>query len=263
MFSTENGNGNGFFMPVAPAYGYGNNGGFGMGGDWAWIILLLLAFGGGWGNGFGGGFGGGELYPWLNNSQNINGGFRDQFLNSQIGDIQNTLTTGFGNTQMAMCNGFNQAEIAANNRQMADMQQNFALQSALQNCCCENRAATADLKYTVATEACADRAANDANTQKILDKLCQLELDGVKNQLAQAQRENVGLQNQINIATFERSQAEQNALFAQGMNNEVDALYNRLANCPVPTTPVYGRTPIFTCKNNNNGGCDCNNGFVN
>ena len=263
MFSTENGNGNGFFMPVAPAYGYGNNGGFGMGGDWAWIILLLLAFGGGWGNGFGGGFGGGELYPWLNNSQNINGGFRDQFLNSQIGDIQNTLTTGFGNTQMAMCNGFNQAEIAANNRQMADMQQNFALQSALQNCCCENRAATADLKYTVATEACADRAANDANTQKILDKLCQLELDGVKNQLAQAQRENVGLQNQINIATFERSQAEQNALFAQGMNNEVDALYNRLANCPVPSTPVYGRTPIFTCNNNNNGGCGCNNGFVN
>ena len=260
MFSTENGNGNGFFMPVAPAYG--GNGGFGMGGDWAWIILLLLAFGGGWGNGFGGGFGGGELYPWLNNSQNINGGFRDQFLNSQIGDIQNTLTTGFGNTQMAMCNGFNQAEIAANNRQMADMQQNFALQSALQNCCCENRAATADLKYTVATEACADRAANDANTQKILDKLCQLELDGVKNQLAQAQRENVGLQNQINIATFERSQAEQNAFFAQGMNNEVDALYNRLANCPVPTTPVYGRTPIFTC-NNNNGGCGCNNGFVN
>jgi len=263
MFSTENGNGNGFFMPVAPAYGYGNNGGFGMGGDWAWIILLLLAFGGGWGNGFGGGFGADGLYPWLNNSQNINGGFRDQFLNSQIGDIQNTLTTGFGNTQMAMCNGFNQAEIAANNRQMADMQQNFALQSALQNCCCENRAATADLKYTVATEACADRAANDANTQKILDKLCQLELDGVKNQLAQAQRENVGLQNQINIATFERSQAEQNALFAQGMNNEVDALYNRLANCPVPTTPVYGRTPIFTCNNNNNGGCCCNNGFVN
>ena len=97
--------------------------------------------------------------------------------------------------------------------------------------------------------------------QMIMDKLCALELDGVKSQLAQAQRENTGLQNQLNIATFEKSQAEQNALFAQGMNNEVDALYNRLSNCPVPTTPVYGRTPIFTC--NNNSGCGCNNGFIN
>ncbi|MBO6270137.1 MAG: hypothetical protein J6N19_13495 [Clostridium sp.] len=268
MFENENG---GMVMPVGPMYG--NGGGFGMGGDWAWIILLLLAFGGGWGNGFGGGFGGDGLYPWLNNSQNINGGFRDQMLNTQLNGIQNGITAGFGDVQNALCagfagvnagiaNGFAQAEISENARQMANMNQMFGIQSALQQCCCDNRAATADLKYTVATEACADRAANDANTQKILDKLCQLELDNVKNQLAQAQRENVGLQNQINIAAFERSQAEQNALFAQGMNNEVDALYNRLANCPVPTTPVYGRTPIFTC-NNQNTGCGCNNGFVN
>lgn len=157
------------------------------------------------------------------------------------------------------------------------MNQAFASQTAitsgmndlamgLQNCCCENRAGIADLKYTVATENCADRTqsmqntrdiieAGNRNSQAILDKLCQLELDGVKGQLAQAERENVGLQNQLNMATFRESQANQNALFAQGMNNEVDALYNRLKNCPVPSMPVYGSTPIFTC--NGNSGCGC------
>jgi hypothetical protein len=93
-------------------------------------------------------------------------------------------------------------------------------------------------------------------TQAILDKLCALELDGVKGQLAQAQRENVGLQNQLNMAALRESQTAQNAFIAQGFSNEVDALYNRLNNCPVPSTPVYGRTPIFTC--NNGCGCGCN-----
>ncbi len=169
--------------------------------------------------------------------------------------------------------GFSAAEIAANQRQMASMQQNFGLQSAMQQGFCDNRAATADLKYTVATEACADRQAGYQNTrdiidairsgnQGIMDKLCQLELDGVKGQYAAAQREIVGLQNQLNMAAFRESQANQNALFQQGLNNEVDALYNRLKNCPVGTTPVYGNQPIFTC---NNGGCGCgyNGGFAN
>ena len=93
-------------------------------------------------------------------------------------------------------------------------------------------------------------------TQAIIDKLCALELDGVKNQLAQAQRDNVALQNQLNMAAMRESQTAQNAFIAQGLNNEVDALYNRLSNCPVPTTPVYGRTPIFNC---NQGGCGCGN----
>jgi hypothetical protein len=141
------------------------------------------------------------------------------------------------------------------------------VQSALQDCCCENRAGIADLKYTVATENCADRAAAYQNTrdiidavnggnQKVLDKLCQLELDNVKAQYAQAQRENVTLQNQLNMAAFRESQANQNALFQQGLNNEVDALYNRLKNCPVGTTPVYGNQPIFTCPQSYTaGGC--------
>lgn len=274
----ENGSTN-MVMPVSPMYG-GGNGGFGDWGSGFWIILLFILLGGnGWGNGFGGGFGGNnDLYPWMNQSNQINGGFRDQMLNTSINSIQNSITSGFGDVQTALCSGFAgvnagianaaaQAEISANARQMADMQQMFGVQSALQQCCCDSRAATADLKYTVATEACADRSAisdgirdvisaQTANTQAILDKLCALELDGVKNQLAQAQRENTGLQNQLNMATMQASQNAQNALIQQGFANEVDALYNRLNSCPVPSTPVYGRTPIFTCGGQTVG-CGC------
>lgn len=277
-FSDESSNS--MVMPVAPMYG-GNGNGFGFGGDWAWIILLLLlGWGnGGWGgNGFDGGAGG--LYPWMNQTETINDGFRDQMLNTSItsirdgiGDISTQLCNGFAGVNAGVANGFAQAEISANARQMADMNQRFALQSQLADCCCENRLGIADLKYTVATENCADRAASAMNTrdiidsqtrgtQAILDKLCQLELDGVKGQLAAAERENLGLQNALNIATFKESQTAQNALITQGFSNEVDALYNRLNSCPVPTTPVYGRTPIFTCGGGNGGcGCGCGNNF--
>lgn len=289
-------NGTGMVMPVQPMYGsgYGNGGSGFFGGDWAWIILLLLIGGNGWGfGGFGGGmmpwmmggamngFGLDYLYPWLNNSQHISDGFRDQQLNTQIGDLRSDVNRGFGDVQLGLAgigrqicetgngvtgavrDGFYGAEIAANGRQIANMQQLYGIQSAQQECCCENRAAIADTKYTIATEACATRQANADNTQKILDKLCALELDGVKNQLAQAQRENVGLQNQLNMAALRESQTAQNAFIQQGLSNEVDALYNRLNSCPVPTTPVYGRTPIFTCPGQTVGtgcGCGCGTG---
>ena len=264
-FSEESGNG--MVMPVAPMYGGNGGNGFGFGGDWAWIILLLLL---GWGNNGWGGNGGfdGGLYPWMNQTETINDGFRDQMLNTNITSVRDgisgistQLCNGFAGVNAAIANGFAQSEISANARQMADMQQNFALQSQLADCCCENRLGIADLKYTVATENCADRTAAYQNTrdiidsqtrgtQAILDKLCALELDGVKAQLAQAERENVGLQNQLNMATVQN-----------GMNAEVDALYNRLKNCPVPTMPVYGNTPIFTCGSNNSCGCGCGGSF--
>lgn len=283
-------NGNGMVMPVAPMYGGGQGGfgGFGDGNGW-WILLLFILLGGnGWGNGFGG-FGGNigsEIYPWMNQSNQINDGFRDQMLNTNINGIQqgvNNLSTQLcnccGDVQMALANGFAGVEQGANARQIANMQTAFANQTAMTqgfnqlgsqfaDCCCENRLGLADLKYTVATENCADRTQSLMNTrdiidsqtrgtQAILDKLCALELDGVKGQLAQAQRENVGLQNQLNMATMQASQTAQNALITQGFANEVDALYNRLNSCPVPTTPVYGRTPIFTCNSNPGCGCGC------
>ena len=297
---------NELIMPVQPMYGnggYGNAGGFGYGGDF-WLILILLFAFGGWGGGFGG-YGGfnGQLsydFPWLLQGQqginaNTNSGFDHAATQSAISALQNSVTSGFGDVQLgiagvnqnicqsgnqitsAVANGFSQAEIANNARQIANMQQAFANQTAttqgLNNVQGElaqvgyaNSTGLADVKYTLATEACATRntsttntrdiiEANNRNSQAILDKLCALELDTVKNQLAQAQRDNVGLQNQLNMATLRESQTAQNAFIQQGFANEVDQLYNRLSNCPVPSTPVYGRTPIFTCGGN--GGCGC------
>ena len=280
-----------FSMPVMPAYGggYGNNGGFGFGGDWAWIILLLVLCGG-WGNGFGGGnsafpfmmgadmSGGFGMYPWMTTNQNINGGFRDQMTHDAITSIGDKITSGFGDVATQLCGGFagtTAAVTGAQNaisqqlyaNQLADLERSFAaqtantqglttLQSQLAQCCCDNRAATADVKYTIATESCNDRAAVSQGIQTILDKLCQLELDGYK-------RENDNLRTQLSDAKIAASQTAQNAFIANGFANEVDQLYNRLNSCPVPTTPVYGRTPIFTCGGNNVG-CGCGgNGFVN
>ena len=242
-------------MPVTPTYGgYGNGGFGGFGGDGWWIILLLLFAGGGWGNGFGG-FGGGDLYPWMNQADITTSGFQTAATNSAIASLQNSVTSGFGDIQTALCSGFAGVEAGANARQMADMQQNFALSQQLSQCCCDNKSAIKDVQYTIATEGCQTRATSTANTQAILDKLCQLELDGVKAQVDAKNDRIAELQSQLNMATLRESQTAQNAFISQGFANEVDQLYNRLSNCPVPSTPVYGRTPIFTC--NNNCGCDC------
>ena len=272
-----------------------DNGGFGFGGDWGWLILLLI-LGGSWG-GFGmGGFGGAAmamdggfgLYPWLNNSQNINDGFRDQMLNSNVTSIRDgiqglstQLCQCCGDMQLGMANGFNgvnnsifgaQTAISQqlNTNEIANLNRSFAEQTANMQGFNGVQSGIADLRYTEATEACATRNASAQNTrdiidsqtrgtQAILDKLCALELDGVKGQLAQAQRENVALQNAVNMATMQASQTAQTAAILQGQNAEVDALYNRLKNCPVNAVPVYGSQPIFTCPNNNS--CGCGNNF--
>lgn len=139
-------NGSDMVMPVAPMYG--GNAGFGGlgGGDGWWILLLLLFAGGGWG--FGGGFGGlgaagadgAILYPWMNQGQQVNDGFRDQMLNTNISGIQasvngigNQLCTGFAGVNATVSNGFAQAEASANARQIADMQQGFANQTVVTN----------------------------------------------------------------------------------------------------------------------------------
>ena len=287
------GNGGGFYMPVAPAgTAYGNGGGL-FGGDgsiWGLLLVLLLCgngmwggFGGGlggmmmpWMMGMGGGFGMDYLYPWLNNSQHISDGFRDQQIATQLQGIQGSITSGFGDVQLGLAgvnqnicqtgnnitgavrDGFYGAEIAANGRATANMQQLFGVQTAIADGSAKQLASAADLKYTIAAEECATRSASANNTrdiidsqtrgiQTIMDKLCALELDGYK-------RENDQLRSQLNMATLRESQTAQNAFIQQGFSNEVDALYNRLNTCPVPSTPVYGRTPIFTCQNN---GCGC------
>ena len=144
------------------------------------------------------------------------------------------------------------------NNQIATLQGFNGLQKSLDNCCCENRLATCQTQNIVQNEGNATRFADanntrdiitnaTANTQAILDKLCQLELDAKQDKINDLERQNLML-------NLDRSQTAQNAFIAQGFANEVDQLYNRLSNCPVPSTPVYGRTPIFTCNNN---GCGC------
>ena len=309
MALTDESTGNGFYMPVAPAYGAGgyNNGGFFGNGDLSWLILLLLC---GWGGGFGmGGFGMGGmmwpmmmggmgagygldyLYPWLNNSQHISDGFRDQNLQTSIGALQNSVTSGFGDIQNSLCSGFAgvnagianaaaQAEISANARQMANMQQLFGIQSAQQQCCCDTRAGIADLRYTVATEACADRAAvGDAlqavtmqgvqNTnalmttlrdgiQAIKDELCADRLDAER-------RDNANLRAELMYARGQASQVEQTAAIRASQATTANQLVAELRSCPIPAQPVYGNTPIWTCAQNvanSNQGCGCNgNGF--
>ena len=271
MALTENGND--LVMPVGPLYGNGAGGYSGFGGDWGSLIVLFLiaAMFGGFGNGFGGGFGGGNGdFPWLMSGQaginaNTNGGFRDAMLQDSITSVRD----GINSISTQLCNGFAGVEQGANARQMSNMQTAFGLQTAmntgfngiqsqLANCCCENRLATCQTQNTIQNEGNQTRFADanntrdllanqTANTQAILDKLCQLELDGKNDKIADLER-------QLTMANLQASQTAQNAFIQQGLTDEVDNLYNRLSNCPVPTTPVYGRTPIFTC---NNSGCGC------
>lgn len=265
-------------------------GGFGDNGAW-WIILFLIFAMGGWNNN--GGFGGGtnNMYPWLSNGQkdimqNTNQGFNTLQLGNQLNDISNgvqnvstQLCNGFAGVNQTVNSGFANAESSANARQMANMNQNFANQTAMlqgfnqldsqfANCCCENRLATCQTQNIIQNEGNSTRFANanntrdiitnaTSNTQAILDKLCQLELDGVKAQVEAKNDRIAELQNQLNMANLSASQTAQNAFISQGFSNEVDQLYNRLNSCPIPSTPVFGRTPIFTCNN----GCGCNGGF--
>ena len=284
-------NGNGMVMPVAPFVGGG--GGFGsggFGGDWGWIILLLLLAGGGWGfggMGMGGMMGGMMgmdfgLYPWLNNSEHISDGFRDQMLQDSVTSIRDgvsNLSTQLcnccGDMQMALANGFSGVEQGANARQMANMQQAFAAQTAMSqgfsniqsqfaDCCCENRLANCQTQNIIQNEGNQTRFADANNTrdiiqsqtsstQAILDKLCQLELDAKNDKISDLER-------QLTMANLQASQVSQTAQIERGQLAATTALVNELRSCPIPSQPVYGSQPIFTCPNNNNNcGCGCGN----
>ena len=286
LATTNGGNGFAYPYPVYPmmgGYGNGGNGGF-LGGDGIWLIVLLALIWGGNGNNGWGGFGGGNSfdngYAWLSNGQkeimnNTNTGFDTLHLSNQIEGardgiygLSNQLCNSTSDIVASVNNGFANAEVADNARQIANMQQAFNsqlstlqgfnnLSSQFADCCCENRLGIANLNSTIISENCADREAlsngsrdtissQTASTQRILDQLCQDKIDEKNEKIADLQR-------QLSMADLRASQTAQNAFISQGFANEVDALYNRLNTCPVPTTPVYGRTPIFTCNN----GCGC------
>lgn len=230
-------------------------------------------------------------------NNNVSDGFRDAQLNTNVTSVRDGIAAlstqlcgAVGDVQTNLCSGFNGVNMSVNNaqnalaqqlytNQIADLERSYAaqtastqgmsnIQSQLAQCCCDNRLATCQTQNIVQNESNATRFADanntrdiitnqTQNTQAILDKLCQLELDGVKAQV-EAKNDRISeLQTQLNMATLRESQTAQNAFISQGFANEVDQLYNRLSNCPVPCTPVYGRTPIFTC--NQNQGCGCGN----
>lgn len=244
------GSGSNVVYPYPPYYG--NNGGFGNGMDGLWgLIALAIVFGGFGGNGFG--WGG-------NNNGNCGNMMYDINANTNRGFDQLTLANGIDGVQTAVANGFANAEVGRCNQTTTLLQSLNALGTAQQNCCCENRLATADLKYTIATENCADRQAvqmgvrdiiesNNRNTQAVLDKLCQQEIDA-KNDLIAT------LRTQLNMANLNASQVAQTSQIREGQNATMNALVNELRSCPIPAQPVYGSQPIFTCPNSY--GCGCN-----
>ena len=215
------------------------------------------------------------------------------FQNAQLSDSVTSVRDGIsglstqmcgstGDIQMSLCNGFNSVNNSVNGvnnsisnaqnsiaqmmytNQIADLERSFAaqvantqgltsLQAQLSQCCCDNRAATQDVKFTIAQEECATRANSTANTQAILDKLCQLELDGYK-------RENDSLRTQLTFANMQASQTAQTAELRAAQATTANQLVAELRSCPIPAQPVYGNTPIFTCAQNV-AGCGCNGGF--
>lgn len=290
----DNGNGGLSASDIALMSGGGGFGGFGNGG-WEgiiFIIAILALCGGGFGNGFGGGFGGygnaqiGMDFPWLMAGQqgineNTNSGFRDQMINDSVnsvrdgianlatqlcgccGDIQMALANGFANVNSAMCSGFNSVSQQMYQNEIASLNRSFDAQTAnangfnsvgLQLCqaSADNRLGVANLGSDIAREACATRTANTENTQLILNAIN----DGFRYMSDQR------YQDKIDAKNDEIAQLRQENLYARGQASQiaqnqqiVDAIYNRLDTCPVGTTPVYGRTPIFTCNN----GCGCGN----
>lgn len=238
---------NGMYMPVVPqGYGMGNGNDGMFGGNWMWFLLVWMAMFGWGNNGFGFGGNGGT-------GAEVQRGFDQQAVMTGISGIQNAVN----GVVPAIQNGFAQAEIANNARQMTDMNQNFQLQSALQQCCCDNRAATADLKYTMATEAANTRANCDANNQRILDKLCQLELDGVKQNYEGQLR---AMQNQLNAATAENQSlkfaASQGAQTAQILaNNEAQTTALEQYLAPVPRPAYMVQNPNCCGNQFGFGGC--------
>lgn len=203
------GTGTPFNMPVVPAGMGGYGGDFGMNGAW-WIVIILAMMG--WGNGFGGGWGG-------------NGG------------VNADLQRGFD--QSALVNGQQNILTALNNNQMA-------MQSTFQNCCCENRLGTSDLKYTIANEGAATRTALAEGIQSIKDQMCQDKIDAKNEQIAMLRQE-------LQMAQLAASQGAQTAALMAHNEAQTTALEQYLA--PVPRPAYVVQNP--NCCANNQWGCGC------
>ncbi len=230
---------------VAAVTGNGGLGSFG--GDGAWLILILLLFAAFNGNGWNGNNGGngGQFYGYQADLQR---GFDQQAVMGGINGLQASVAA----MTTQNCSDAYNSLLAVQNAQNSLNQGINSLSMGLQNCCCDNRAAVADLKYTVATEACADRNTvsngvrdiiqnQNQNTQAILDKLCQQEIDALKAQ-------NANLQTQINLANLAASQNGQTAQILADNAAQTATLRQALNPTPIPAYVVQ-----------NPNGCGCGN----
>ena len=202
-----------------------------------WLIIILVLFGGWGGNrGFGGngagGVGGNELYPWLNQSEQVSDGFRDQMLNTAVNGIQQSVTNGFAQTQL----GFS------------------ALQAQQAQCCCDNQLAMANQTAALLAEHCSDRQAlNDgvrdiiasqtAGTQRIIDQMCQDKIDAKNEEIS-------NLRQQVNMMNLAASQNAQTAQLLADNFAQTTALEQYLAPTPRPAYVVQNPnccTPSYGC----------------
>ena len=247
-------NNNGYSLAdIAAATGNNNDGFGGFNGDGAWIFLLfILILMGGWGNGYGYGYGGGGGTVNAVNAD-VQRGFDQSALINGLNGVSAAINTGFSGAEISRCNAQANVLQTLNNNQANLSTQLNTIAMNQQNCCCENRAGLADLKYTVATEACADRtavsdalrdviASNTANTQAILDKLCQQEIDALKAQ-------NQQLQMQSYLANLAASQNAQTGQILTDNAAQTTALLRALNPAPIPAYVVPN--PV---------GCNCGNG---
>ena len=266
-------------MPVAPMGSYGGNSGFGWGGDGAWWLLVLFLFAAN-GNGFGWGNGGmNGMMPYMastNTNNDVQRGFDQQALTTgisglgtAINGVNQALCNGFAGVNATVANGFASAEVAENSRQMANMNQMFALQSQMAQCCCDNRLATANLNATILSENCADRAAlsdgirdvianQTANTQALInqttqavqgvyDKICQLELNAKNDRI-------VELQNQLTAANTAALVGAQTSRVLADNAAQTQALEQYLNPAPIPAYVVQNPN---CCAGNYYTGCGC------
>lgn len=253
-------NNNGYSLAdIAAATGNNNDGFGGFNGDGAWIFLLfILILMGGWGNGYGYGGGGGTVNAV---NADVQRGFDQSAIINGLNGVSTAINAGFAGAEISRCNAQANVLQTLNNNQANLSTQLNTIAMNQQNCCCENRAGLADLKYTVATEACADRtavtdalreviASNTANTQAILDKLCQQEIDALKAQ-------NQQLQMQSYLANLAASQNAQTGQILTDNAAQTTALLRALNPAPIPAYVVPN--PV---------GCNCGtgcggNGFYN
>ena len=237
-------------MPVAPTGMTGDGwGGFGGDNGW-WIIILFLAIFCGWG-GNGNGFG--------NNGRN-SGGVVDGYvlasdfsnIERKIDSVNQGLCDGFyqqaqlvNGTNMAMANGFAQAELSRCNQQAALMQQlnNMAMQA--QECCCENRAAIAQVRYDMATQACDTRNTVQNTTRDIIDAM-NCGFRSIDQRLTAQE-----------LAAKDAKIAEQNQqLFGYQLAASQAAQNNYLVSTLRPSpSPAYVVSNPYCCNSGYNYGC--------